>query len=152
MKKKMIFSENISFGHQLSMDMDLAIIEEKESSGGQSKSQSKSKSKGGSSHHIGQSFSQSKGDHIKNLLLESNQNLMGGSMGESCFDDDKDSSDGCDAEMVDSECEEEESRNGMLSSNCSQELNLIIAGMDNEEGNLGEIKEEESQSGSNSKS
>ena len=144
----MIFSENISFGHQLSMDMDLAIIEEKESSGGQSKS------KGDSSNRVGQSLSQSqsKGDHIKNSLLESNQNLMGGSMGESCFDDDKDSSDGCDAEMVDSECEEEESRNGMLSSNCSQELNLIIAGMDNEEGNLGEIKEEESQSGSNSKS
>ena len=70
---------------------------------------------------------------------------MGGSMGESCFDDDKDSSDDCDAEMVNSECDQEESRNGMLSSNCSQELNMIIAGMeDNEEGNLGEIKEEES--------
>ena len=138
----MIFSENISFGHQLSMDMDLAIIEEKESSGGHSKSQSK----GDSSNRVGQSLSQSqsKGDHIKNSLLESNQNLMGGSMGESCFDDDKDSSDDCDAEMVDSECDQDESRNGMLSSNCSQELNLIIAGMDNEEGNLGEIKEEES--------
>ena len=70
---------------------------------------------------------------------------MGGSMGESCFHDDKDSSDDCDAEMVNSECDQEESRNGMLSSNCSQELNMIIAGMeDNEEGNLGEIKEEES--------
>lgn len=122
------------------MDMDLAIIEEKESSG------CHSKTKTDSSNIVGQSFSQSKskGDKIKNSLLESNQSLMGGSMGESCFDDDKDSSDDCDADMVDSECDQEESRNGMLSSNCSQELNLIIAGMENDDANLGEIKEEES--------
>ena len=68
----MIFSENISFGHQISMDMDLAIIEEKESS--------KSKS---ISNSQGQNPIKSGGSQSNKALLESN--LMGGSIGESCY-------------------------------------------------------------------
>lgn len=70
----MIFSENISFGHQISMDMDLAIIEEKESS--KSKSISNSQSQG-------QNPIKSGGSQSNKALLESN--LMGGSIGESCY-------------------------------------------------------------------
>jgi hypothetical protein len=64
-------------------------------------------------------MSGSKHVDIKNSLLESNQNLMGGSMGESCFDNDMDSDDDIDAEMVESDCDPDEKSHGMLSSNCS---------------------------------
>lgn len=59
------------------MDMDLAIIEEKESSG---------QDKTGSSKHIGP-ISQGP-SKSRNSMMD----LVGGSMGESCFDNDKESS------------------------------------------------------------
>lgn len=57
---------------------------------------------------------------------------MGGSIGESCYEDNESgsSSDGA-AESCQSE---EDKINGMLRSNCSSELNLIIEEMGNEEG------------------